>query len=72
MEKHDFKVGNVRTTYFGTETLRYRGPKTWELVPDDIKSSSDLINFKRKIKVWKPDGCSCRLCKVFIPYLGYL
>ena len=28
-----FKTGNVRDT----ETLRYRGPKTWDIVPDDIK-----------------------------------
>ena len=32
-----FKTENVRTTYYGTETLRYRGPTTWDIVPDDIK-----------------------------------
>ena len=53
----DFKTDNVRTTYSGTETLRFRGPKTWDLVPDDIKSSTDLSEFKRKIKAWKPEGC---------------
>ena len=68
----EFKIENVRTTYFGTETLRYRGPKTWELVPQDIKCSTDIFEFKRKIKAWKPVGCACRMCKVFIPNLGFL
>ena len=31
-----FKTENVRTTYYGTETLRYRGRKPWDIVPDDI------------------------------------
>ena len=28
---------NYRTVYWGTESLNYRGPKTWQLVPTDIK-----------------------------------
>ena len=28
------KAKNVNS---GLETIRYRGPKTWELVPDEIK-----------------------------------
>ena len=71
-KNRDFKVENVRTTYFGTETLKYRGPKVWDLVPEHIKSSNDLVEFKRKIKVWRPEGCTCRMCKVFIPNLGFL
>ena len=71
-KNRDFKEENVRTTYFGTETLRYRGPKTWDLVPEDIKSASELFEFKRKIKTWKPEGCTCRMCKVFIPNFGFL
>ena len=45
-----FKGENVRTTLYGTETLKYRGPKTWELVPHDIKMSANLWEFKRRIK----------------------
>ena len=30
---------NVRSVYNGTETISFRGPKTWALVPEDIKKS---------------------------------
>ena len=67
-----FKTENVRTTYYGTETLRYCGPKTWDIVPDDIKKSTSLNEFKRKIKLWKPEGCTCRMCKIFIEKVGFI
>ena len=67
-----FKTKNIRTTYYGTETLMYRGPKTWDLVPNNIKQSNNLKEFKRKIKLWKPKGCACRMCKVFVANLGFI
>ena len=63
---------NIRTTLYGTETILYRGPDIWKKVPDRIKISSSLAIFKKRIKVWKPIGCSCRLCKTFVPNLGFL
>ena len=56
----------------GVETIRYRGPKTWELVPEEVKKSKTLSSFKEKIKTWKPVGCNCRLCKLYVAGLGYL
>ena len=67
-----FKTNNIRTTLYGTETLKYRGPKTWDLVPNNIKQSNSLNEFKIKIKMWKPEGCTCRMCKVFIANLGFI
>ena len=67
-----FKTENVRTTYYDTATLRYRGPKTWDIVLDDIKKSTSLNQFKRKIKLWKLEGCTCRMCKVFISKVGFI
>ena len=57
---------NIRTVSYGLETISYRGPKTWALVPDKIKNSTNLLELKTKIKQWKPQGCSCRLCKVYL------
>ena len=65
-------IPRVRTVNNGIETIRYRGPKTWDLVPHDIKASKSLSEFKIKIKDWKPEGCTCRLCKVYISNLGFL
>ena len=70
--KPSFHTSNIRTVYNGTETISFRGPKTWSLVPNAIKNSKSLSEFKAKIKHWKPEGCMCRLCKVYIANLGYL
>ena len=67
-----FKTSNIRTVYYGSETLMYRGPKIWNLLPVDIKESNSLIEFKRKIKSWKQKGCTCRMCIPFIPNLGFI
>ena len=77
-EIHDLRQGRswevprVQKVNYGIETLRYRGIKTWDLIPDDIKASRSLPIFKQKIKKWKPMGCTCRLCKDYIFNLGYL
>ena len=61
-----FQSDNVHSVLNGTETLSYRGPKTWLMVPEDIRQTNSLIEFKKRIKLWKPEGCTCRLCKVYI------
>ena len=35
--KGDFVIPKVSTENRGKESIRYRGPKTWNLVPQDIK-----------------------------------
>ena len=67
-----FLSTNVKTVYNGTETISFRGPKTWALVPDEIKNVTSLSAFKSKIKQWKPKGCTCRLCKTYIQHIGFI
>ena len=67
-----WEVPRVQKVNFGVETMRYRGIKTWDLIPADIQASPSLEIFKDKIKKWKPKGCTCRLCKVYIHDLGFL
>ena len=69
--KNTFYSRNVRTVLNGTETISFRGPQIWALVPEDIKSSTTLNEFKAKIKNWEPVGCTCRLCSNFIVNLGF-
>ena len=59
--KNNFKSPSVHTVYYGTETISYRGPKAWELVPKEIRLSKTLGVFKTKIRQWEPKGCTCRL-----------
>ena len=65
-----WKISRVRTVNNGIETIRYRGPKTWN--PNEIKETKSLIEFKTKIKHWKPHRYTCRLCKVYISNFGFL
>ena len=67
-----FQSRNTRTVYNGTETLSYRGPKTWALIPETLREAKSLMEFKTKIKDWEPIGCTCRLCKCFIKDLGFI
>ena len=54
-----WQVPDVKTVAYGRETIRYRGPKTWELLPSNIKNAKTLVELKAKIKQWKPQGCTC-------------
>ena len=58
--KRSWVTCNVRTVKYGTETIMHVGPKTWELIPAEIKESKSLPEFKERIKRWKPSGCTCR------------
>ena len=66
-----FDTRNVRTVHNGIETLSYLGIKIWAIIPPDIKSISDILIFKRKIRLWKPDKCPCRLCKTYVAGVGF-
>ena len=66
-----FRTENIRTTHYGSETLIYRGPKTWELVPNDIKESSSLHVFKRRIIYGNLRG-ACAGCVKYMLHLGFI
>ena len=61
-----------KTVWYGTESLSYLAPKIWDIVPDDIKDSNSLPTFKSKIKQWIPSSCPCRLCKTYLPQIGFI
>ena len=67
----EFDTSNIHTVHNGTETILFRGPKTWSLVPEEIKNSKSISEIKNKIKYWKLEGCICRLCKTYIQNLGF-
>ena len=67
-----FYTRPVKSVYHGTESLSYLAPKIWELVPESIKSAESLSVFKIRIKKWKPENCPCRLCRSYIPQVGFV
>ena len=49
LSRKDWILPKIRTVNNGLETIRFRGPKTWEIVPEDIKKSKSLSAFKANI-----------------------
>ena len=68
----DWVLPKVGTVNNGLETIRYRGPVTWNLLPKEIKSLKTLESFKEKVKLWKPQGCTCRICQIYIKNVGFI
>ena len=69
--KRTWQVPDAKSVGYGTETIRYRGPKTWELLPSEIKYCKTLVEFKSKVKSWEPQGCTCRLCLDYVYHYGF-
>ena len=67
-----FKTFNVKSVYNGTETISFRGPQIWSIIPSNIKNIETLSTFQSEIKKWKPVGCMCRLCKIYVHDLGFI
>ena len=47
----DLHLPRVNQTTYGLNSFRYEGAKLWNSLPDDIKSSENLITFKPLIKI---------------------
>ena len=60
------------TTTYGIDTISFKGPQIWQDLPQDIKNSDSLNLFKFNIKRYGTSTCHCKLCKNFIPYVGYI
>ena len=60
-----FKTFNVKTVYWGTETLSHIGPKIWTIIPTSLKKLP-YKEFRKAIRSWNPDKCPCRICKYYL------
>ena len=67
-----FYSSSIRTVQNGSDTISTQGPKIWSQIPDEIRNSKTLSQFKNKIKNWKPKGCTCRICKTWIQGVGFI
>ena len=66
------RLPNIVTTKYGTEDVMYRGYILWSSLPKDIKNSSTLSEFKRRLISWDGNICNCKACKDFILGVGFL
>ena len=70
--QHDFEVPFLRAVYRGSECITYLAPKTWNILPASIMEGSSLTSITKLIKKWAPQTCHCRLCKSYIPGIGFV
>ena len=67
-----FETRNIKSVYYGSETISFIGPKIWELLPSNINDSEDLNIIKSNIKSWKPENCPCRFCRLYIADIRFI
>ena len=67
-----FVLPLAKTVNHGLESLSYIRSKFWDGILSHVKEIDYVNEFKHVIKTWKPDLCSCRLCKVYLQNVGYL
>ena len=65
----DFAGHNVNTVNYGINSLKMFATKVWNLVPQEIKESSSIEDFKINIRKWEPN-CECYLCKKYVKHVG--
>ena len=61
---------NKRTRKYRTETVTYRGPRIWNLVPEKTKNASFFDIFKKEIGKWKGEKYPGRICGTYIQHAG--
>ena len=69
---NNFASRHVNSVYHGIESLSFLGPKIWEQVPPELKALESLDIFKTQIKKWIPLNCPGRLCRTYLPQIGFI
>ena len=67
-----FSSRNIKTVRYGLQTISYMAPNIWDLVPKEMKQVTTLNEFKAKIKIWNLENCPCRLCRTYLPQIGFI
>ena len=54
------------TVKYGKQTLKYEGPKLWNMLDNNIKEAQSANIFKNLIKQWPGISCNCSVCAACI------
>ena len=57
------RLPKTNTSRYGTQALCFKESIIWNTVSNQHKNLNSLDEFKKKIKIWKPTTCTCKLCK---------
>ena len=53
----EFGTGAIRTVHYGSNFLRFLGPKIWEIVPSELNRFKRADVSKSKVWKWRPHNC---------------
>ena len=68
----EFHSEKKRIVFYGLETISYLAPQLWKILPEEFKQRNIKSLFKSALRHWICNKCPCRLCKVFVPNLGFI
>ena len=57
------KIPSARSTYYGINSIHFRACVLWNKLPNSLKESQSLPEFKNKIKSIGKTDCSCTICR---------
>ena len=57
------KLPQTKTQGFGQESLSFRGSFLWNTLEDIMKNEKTVTAFKRRIKEWAGEKCTCKICR---------
>ena len=69
---HIFQSQNPRTKTFGLDSIAYRASQLWKTFPEEIRTSTSLPMFKKKIKKVPLISCSYNCCRKYIHQVGFI
>ena len=61
-----FSLPPARSTYYGTNSVHFRGSPNWNNLPSYIKSSRSVCEFKNNIKNFSNIDCGCLIFQTSI------
>ena len=63
---------NPKTVTYGVDSFGYKANQVWNSLSNDTKSAENLKTFKTLLSKNKSNLCTCNLCKMYIPNVGYI
>ena len=60
---HTLTLPKTKSIKFGQNSISFRGSLLWNNLSNDFKSLKSVDQFKRKIKNWPGNTCTCYICK---------
>ena len=70
-DKNKLYSRNPKTVAYETESVSFKAPKIWSIVPQELKNSQSLYSFKKGIRKWKPTvhiGYAKPTCNILVLY----